>query len=99
MTEMHADYDSSANAVSISLGIPDSAESADQVHPRAIVALHNGHPVELQLLYPELGIDEPLAEVTNRYRLDAEALMAAVRAALAAPDREVTVDVSAPTAA
>jgi hypothetical protein len=99
MTEMHADYDSSANAVSISLGISDSAESADQVHPRAIVALHNGHPVELQLLYPELGIDEPLDEVTHRYRLDAEALTAAVRAALAAPDREVTVDVSARTAA
>jgi hypothetical protein len=47
------------------------------VHERAVVALHGGQPVELQLLYPDLGIDEPLRAIAGRYRLDVEALLAA----------------------
>ena len=34
---------------------------ADEVHARAVVALIDGRPAELQLLYPDAGIDEPLA--------------------------------------
>jgi hypothetical protein len=90
---MRTEYDSKANAISISLLNSASAERADEVHPRAIVALNDGRPVELQLLYPDLGIDEPLEAVSHAYALDAEALIAAVRAALAAPDRSVTLDV------
>lgn len=90
---MRADYDSQANAISITLSGQESAEHADEVHPRAIVALSDGRPVELQLLYPDLGIDEPLQAVSHAYALDEEALIAAVRAALAAPDRSVTLDV------
>lgn len=91
---MRADYDSQANAISIALSGQESAERADEVHPRAVVALHDGYPIELQLLYPDLGIAEPLEAVSRAYALDKEALVAAVQAALAAPDRSVTLDVA-----
>jgi hypothetical protein len=75
-----------------------ASERADQVHERAIVALHDGHPVELQLLYPDLGVEEPIAAVAGRYDLDRGALEAAARSALAVPDRVVVLDVLAPAA-
>lgn len=95
---MRADYDSKANAISITLTPVEHAERADQVHERAIVALHDGHPVELQLLYPDLGIEEPIAAAVARYDLDRGALEAAARSALAVPDRVVVLDVLAPAA-
>lgn len=94
MTDMRADYDSKANAISIELEAVDSADSADQVHRRAIVALRENRPVELQVLYPDLGVDEPLRMAADSYDLDPEALIATATAALAAPDRAVTVDVA-----
>jgi hypothetical protein len=96
---MRADYDSEANAISIALSQHPRAEQADEVHPRAIVGLRGGRPIELQLLYPDLGVDEPLAAVIRAYSLDEEALAAAAKAALAAPDRSVTLDVAAHSAA
>ena len=99
MIDMHADYDSKANAISIALVRAGQAERADQVHSRAIAALCDGRPVELQLLYPDLGVDEPLRAAAERYDLDAEALIAAAQAALAAPDRSVTLDVAVRSAA
>ncbi len=91
---MHADYDSKANAVSISLAQRERADEADQVHPRAVVALRDKRPIEVQLLYPDLGVKEPLGAVATRYELDVEALIAATQAALAAPDRVITLDVA-----
>lgn len=96
---MRAHYDSKANAISISLSRQARAERADQVHPRAIVALHDDRPVELQLLYPDLGVDQPVGAAVGAHGLDQEALTAAVRAALAAPDRSVTLDVAVRSAA
>jgi hypothetical protein len=91
---MRADYDSQANAISITLLRDVGAGRADEVHPRAIVALSGNRPVELQILYPDLGIDEPVRAAVRAYSLDEEALVAAIQAALAAPDRLVTVDVA-----
>lgn len=91
---MRADYDSQANAISIKISLGDKAERSDQVHPRAVVALRASNPIELQLLYPDLGIDDPLQAVAERYALDAQALIAAAAAAFAAPNRSVTVDVA-----
>jgi hypothetical protein len=71
------------------------AGESDVVHSRAIVALAEGKPVEVQLLYPDMGIGEPLAAVADRYDLDREALHAAAQSALAAPDRVVTLEVEA----
>jgi hypothetical protein len=96
---MRADYDSKANAISIALLPEEEAERADQVHPRAIVALHEERPIELQLLYPDLGTDEPLSAAARAYGLDEEALVAAVQAALAAPDRSITLEVAVRSAA
>ena len=90
---MQADYDSAANAISIEIAHGAHADSSDEVDSRAIVALAAGQPIEVQLLYPDLGIDEPLAAVVRRYHLDSEALHAAARSALAAPDRVVTLEV------
>ncbi|HEX7290186.1 MAG TPA: hypothetical protein VF250_03575 [Conexibacter sp.] len=95
---MRADYDSKANAISITLAPVEHAARADQVHDRAIVALHDGRPVELQLLYPDLGIEDPIAAVAAQYDLDRGALEAAARSALAVPDRVVVLDVLAPAA-
>ena len=91
---MRADYDSNANAISIQLAPEGRAQRADQVHPRAVVAFKGDRPVELQLLYPDLGVDEPLRVVAEHYGLDREALIATATAALAAPNRSVTVDVA-----
>lgn len=91
---MRADYDSTANAISIAITDAPHAEKSDEVHARAIVALADGKPVELQLLYPDMGIDEPLAAVAHRYDLDIEALRAAAQSALAAPDRVVVLEVA-----
>lgn len=91
---MQADSDSKANAISIALSREGQAGRADQVHSRAVVALCDGRPIELQLLYPDLGVDEPLGVVAERYGLDAEALIAAAQAALAAPDWSVTLEVA-----
>jgi hypothetical protein len=96
---MRADYDSTANAISIAITDATSADHSDEVHPRAIVALTAGRPVEVQLLYPDLGIAEPLAAVAERYDVDREALTAAAQSALAAPDRMVSLEVAARSAA
>jgi hypothetical protein len=92
---MRADYDSTANAISIEITDAAHANGSDEVHSRAIVALADGKPVAVQILYPDTGISEPLAAVADRYDLDPEALHAAAQSALAAPDRVVSVEVAA----
>lgn len=92
---MRADYDSTANPISIAITDAPHADKSDEVHARAIVALADGKPVEVQLLYPDKGISEPLGAVADRYDLDVEALHAAAQSALAAPDRVVVLEVEA----
>ncbi|MGH2874230.1 MAG: hypothetical protein ACRDL5_17440 [Solirubrobacteraceae bacterium] len=96
---MRADFDSHANAISITLAETRVADASDEVHPRAIVALAAGRPIELQLLYPDRGISAPLAAAAERYELDLEALQAAAQSALAAPDRLVSLEIAARPAA
>jgi hypothetical protein len=91
---MRADYDSEANAISIALVQGTRAHRADQPHPRAVVALRDDEPIELQILYRDHGVDEPLRAVAGHYALDPEALIAAANAALAAPNRAVTLEVA-----
>ncbi len=52
---MRADYDSAANAISIAITDAPRADASDEVHARAIVAVAQGRPVEVQLLYPDMG--------------------------------------------
>jgi hypothetical protein len=96
---VQADYDSTANAISITVTDAQRADHSDEVHPRAVVALFDERPVEVQLLFPDLGISEPLTAVAARYALDFEALAAAAQSALAAPDRVISLEVAARSAA
>ncbi len=96
---MKVDYDSRANALSIDLVEPRYWDYSEEVQPRVNVAIADGTPVNVELLYPDLGLEEPLRAAADRYGLDAEALIAASRAAVAAPDRVVTLDVGVRAAA
>ena len=91
---MRADYDSSANAISIAITEP--TDRSDEVYARAIVALADGQPVECRCFTREMGVSEPLAAVAGLYGLDREA---AAHSALATPGRLVSLEVtSRPTA-
>ena len=96
---MRADYDSQADALSIDLVEVDRWDGSDEVDPRLNVAFANGVPVNIEFLYPELGLEPPLRAAATIYDLDFEALIAAARAAIAAPDRTVTLDVAVRAAA
>lgn len=92
---MRAEYDSTANAISIVIADVPHADRSDEAHRRAIVALADGKPIEVQILYPDLGISEPIAAAAGRHGLDLEALTAAAQSALAAPNRVVNLEVAA----
>jgi len=88
-----ADFDSRANALSIDLIEVDRwdyAEDIDETYCH--IALRKGQPVNVELLNPAEHLDL-LSLAAKRFELDSEALLAAAKAALAAPDRAVTVDV------
>ena len=57
-----------------------------------IVWFHDDRPESIQLLGADRDIT-PLDEAAERFDLDAEALRAAARAALTAPDREIRIEV------
>jgi hypothetical protein len=91
---MKADYDSEADALSIELTQfkrYDRQESVDS--DNCHVGVVAGRPVDIELLYPARHLDL-LGIAAERYNLDAEALLAAAKAALAAPDRLITMDLS-----
>jgi hypothetical protein len=93
---MRAEYDSEANALAIELVAVDDERlpaRGNSVHERANVAVVDGEPVDVELLYPDLGIEGPLEAAADKYGLDLEALIAAARSALAAPDRSVVLDI------
>lgn len=91
---MKADYDSEANAILITLldARCDDGDSADE-QELCNVSLLNGEVTSVELLYPAENL-ALLKAAADRFNLDGEGLMAAARAALAAPDREVTIDIS-----
>lgn len=91
---MKADYDSDAHALSIDLIDASRWEGSEGVGKRVNVAFADGKPANVELLYPDLGFEEPLRTAAERFGLDGEALIAAAQAAIAAPDRVVTLDVA-----
>jgi len=96
---MKANYDSEADALSIDLIDVERWEYCDAAGDRINVAIADGRPVNVELLYPNLGIAEPLKLAADRFGLDAEALIATAQAALAAPDRPVELDIGVRPAA
>jgi hypothetical protein len=96
---MRADYDSEANALSIDLVPASRWEGSEGVGEQVNVSFADGRPVNVELLYPDLGLEKPLEDAAARFELDAEALIAAAQAAIAVPDRVVTLDISVRAAA
>ena len=95
---MKADFDSEANALLIDLigvGRCDDAVEIDDTYCHA--ALWKGRVATIELLDPADHLDL-LKQAAGRLELDSEALIAAAQAALAAPDRPVTVEVAASAA-
>jgi hypothetical protein len=96
---MRADYDSEADALAITLRpfrFYDDQEEVDDDY--CVVGFAGGGPVRVSLLDPAKHLDL-LDAAAERYELDGIALRAAATAALAAPDRVVTMELSAPIAA
>lgn len=96
---MRADYDSEADALSITLRRfrrYDDQEEIDDDY--CVVGLAQGAPVRVSLLSPAKHLDL-LEDAARRFDLDYAALLAAAQAALAAPDRVVDLEVAARVAA
>ena len=92
---MRADYDSRADALLIVLRDFKHLDSEEQVDDDYCnVGLVRDFPVQVELIGPRVHLDL-LDVAAERYDLDAAALTAAAQAALAAPDRAVTLDVAA----
>jgi hypothetical protein len=95
---MRADYDSEADALSIDLisfDLIERQESVDDTYCQ--VAFAGGRPANIELLNPATHLDL-LKVVAECYELDGEALLAAAKAGLAAPDRVVKIEVGVPLA-
>ncbi len=92
---MKVDYDSEGRSLLFEFDEAGEADDRDYVEELAggicIVWLHADRPESIQLLGADQHI-EPLDEAADRFELDAEGLRAAARAALAAPDREITIE-------
>ncbi len=90
---MRAEYDSQADVLSIDLIPAERWDGSDAVDDDfCTVATVDARPANVELLSPAQHLDL-LVRAAERHGLDAEALQAAARSALAAPDRTVVLDV------
>lgn len=96
---MRAEYDTTADTIAIDLRDADRADYGNDDIAGAIVHIRSEQPIAIDLLNANAGTDQALGEIADRYSLDLESLQAAARAALAAPNRVVELDVHARTAA
>lgn len=97
---MRADYDSEGDTIQIELEPVRRLGHGEEVENGAvIVGIYEDRPVMVDVIGTKDDFERPLQLAAERYNLDAEALIAAARAALSAPDRAVTLDVSVRVAA
>jgi len=93
---MKVDYDSEAKSLLFEFGGFRVSEDGDYVEELAdgmcIVWFHEDRPECIQLLGGDSYIGA-LDEAAERFDLDGEGLRAAAQAALAAPDREIIIEV------
>jgi hypothetical protein len=93
---MKVDYDSEGHSLLFEFGGFRYFEKGDHVEllgrDACIVTVHDERPSNIQLLGADQALG-PLDEAAERFQLDAEALKAAARAALALPDREITIEI------
>jgi hypothetical protein len=95
---MKVDYDSEAHSLLFEFSEFRPREDGDHTVELAdsscIVQIHDGRADGILLLHADTDI-ERLDEAAKRFEFNADALRAAARAALAAPDREITIEVGA----
>jgi hypothetical protein len=98
---MKADYDSEGDTIQIQLEkFRRPAYGEDVENGAVVVSVHEGRPVMIDVIGTKKhDFEAPLRVAAERYGLDAEALIAIARAALAAPDRPIRLDVGAHIAA
>jgi hypothetical protein len=93
---MKVDYDSEGRSLLFEFGEFRESEDGDDTEDLAggicLVGHLDGRPNFIQLLSADRDIT-PLDEAAARFELDAERLRAAAQAALAAPDREIRIEV------
>ena len=88
---MWADYDSEANALFIDLAGAIRAAHMVEIDYRCHIDVDSEErPIGVEILFPTDPYDDLLYAAAERFDLDPEALIAAARAAIAAPDRKVT---------
>ena len=91
---MRADYDSEGDTIQVELERVRKLGHSEVVEDGAvIVGIYEDRPVMVDVIGTRRGFEGSLRLAAERYDLDAEALTAAARAALAAPDRVVTLAV------
>ena len=91
---MKADYDSQADALLIDLADVDRCDQLEAIGGSCCeVSLRRGSPANIELLYPSDHLDL-LDLAAERFGIDGEAMRAAAHAAMAAPDRPITIDVA-----
>jgi hypothetical protein len=97
---MKADYDSKGDTIQIDLEPVGRVDYGDDgVDEWLVIGIRDGRPVRIDVIGTSGDVGRSLRAAARRYDLDAEALIAAARAALAAPDREVVLDVGVRAAA
>lgn len=93
---MKVDYDSEARSLLFEFGEFRRSESGDYTEKLAggtcLVRVHDDRADGIQLLSADDDITR-LDEAAERFNLDAEGLRAGAHAALAAPDREIRIEV------
>jgi hypothetical protein len=90
---MKVDYDSEGRSLLFELGEFGKDDYVEELAGGiCIVWVLDGHANSIQLLGADHNV-EVLDEAAERFDLDPVALRAAARAALAAPHREITIDV------
>ncbi len=98
---MTADYESAFDTIQITLGDVDHLNGGSEVigNGAVIVGYSDGRPAMIDIIGTRDGFENQLRIAAERNELDAEALIAASNAAIAAPDRSVRLDVGARIAA
>jgi hypothetical protein len=98
---MRADYDSEGDTIQIELeSVRRLGHGEDVENGAVIVSIYEDRPVMVDVIGTRKhDFEKPLRAAAELYSLDEEALIAAAHAALAAPDRQVTLDVGTHIAA
>ena len=90
---MKVDYDSEGHSLLFEFGAFGKDDHVKEMATgECFVWVLDGHATSVQLLDADRSLD-PLDEVAERFELDKVELRAAASAALAAPDREITIEV------